>query len=196
MHILPSVLHYLARVWKPDQKSWPLVEVTPQSSDDLLTFRFLDPHIEFSTEAEYASFLLILQGETCFSKHLQPPEGSSILHHTWKWWYGWFIRLQQELSCTVCRGSFFQYLNQGLRTVFLLLAMLLFHGARNCVLISRWKARSFLPSYLLSTICYIFRGIYSHRTTRTKRKLYHKISVKIRHLFLLLPFRGCLMKDL
>ena len=75
MHILPSVLHYLARGWKSEQKSWPLVQVTQEPSDDLLTFRFLDPHIEFSTEAESASFLLILQGGTCFSKHLQPPGG-------------------------------------------------------------------------------------------------------------------------
>lgn len=194
MHILPSVLYYLARGWKSEQKSWPLVQVTPEPSDDLLTFRFLDPHIKFSTEAESVPFLFyrVRVASLNIYSHL----GSSILHHTWKWWYGWSIRLQQQLPCTVCRGSSFQYLNQGVRSVFLSFFMLLIHGARNCVLISRWKATSFLPSYLLSTIFCILRGIYSHCTTRTKRKLYRKMSVKIRHLFLLLPFRGCLMNDL
>ena len=73
--ILPSVQHYLAPVLSPEQKSWPPMQVTPEPSDDLLAFRFLELHTKLSTEAESASFLLILQGETCFCKHLQPPGG-------------------------------------------------------------------------------------------------------------------------
>lgn len=168
MHILPSVLYYLARGWKSEQKSWPLVQVTPEPSDDLLTFRFLDPHIEFSTEAESVPFLFyrVRLASLNIYSHL----GSSILHHTWKWWYGWSIRLQQQLPCTVCRGSSFQYLNQGVRSVFLSFFMLLIHGARNCVLISRWKATSFLPSYLLSTIFLKFHNLKNLPSHTHKKK--------------------------